>query len=52
MKLPEYDNRTPNTPLYRDPDAGKGDFSFPAMFFGLPALIVVCVVVVVYAIFN
>jgi hypothetical protein len=53
MKLPEYNNKQEGQSLYSEKeDHSKGNFAFPAMFFGLPILLVICVLVVLYAVFN
>ena len=57
MKLPEYDNRPPaGTPLYDPPPRPPlEDTKFVLLGFGLPAILVGCVVlflVTVAALFN
>lgn len=49
MKLPEYDNRPlPGTPLYSNPDEGKGNLKWPALFIGL--ILAFCVII--YSLFD
>jgi hypothetical protein len=53
MKLPEYDNRQAGQSLYdHKDDHSKGNFKFPAMFFGLPTLLIACVALAIYALLN
>lgn len=44
MKLPEYNNYRSNEPLYASRQEGpKGNFKYPLMFFGLPAIVIACI---------
>lgn len=50
MKLPQYKN---DAPLYSKPaDPPFESVKFVSMFFGYPAAFVVCVIVVLVALFN
>ncbi len=52
MKLPEYDNRTPNTPLYSQDDDKPFESSwFVLLCFGLPASQAVCWLLFVISLF-
>lgn len=49
MKLPEYDNRTPNTPLYSSKETPPFEtIKFLLLGIGLPLGIVACLLLVAY----
>jgi hypothetical protein len=53
MKLPEYDPSRGQQTLYdHKEDHNKGNFKFPALFFGLPAVFAACCLLLVYSILN
>jgi hypothetical protein len=49
MKLPEYDNRTPNTPLYSPKETPPFEtIKFLLLGIGLPVGILACVLLVAF----